>query len=286
MKQFVYLSVVALGAACVSLQGFANEAATVQPVATVPPKLLQHIRNLPQSPFIRVLLAAQKSSFQIEVQGSHNIYDPFTGKKLEAAFMSSSYQMTPTADGIKWGQEFPGVYQILIVPDSKGGNVVVDGIQYSGAVAFYEVGSMLAAVNWVSLEDMTSSLLSMIMAPATIDHKEALGALAIGVRTLANEQMLHSSHQFWDVRADACGYKGLAVVRQDEPFQDALKVSKNIVLEPRSDKSTGLSSSELEKMKQTITYQQAVDLAQNGKDASYILGKFFPGRSLETVVKQ
>lgn len=286
MKRFVYLSIVALGAISLNPQGFANDVSKAQPAACVPQKMLQYVRNLPQVPFIRVLLAAQKSTFQVEVQGSHNIYDPFTGKKLEAAFMSSSYQMTPTADGIKWGQEFPGIYQILIVPDVKNGTVVVDGIQYSGAVAFYEVGSTLAAVNWVSLEDMTSSLLSMIMAPTTGDQKEALGALAIGVRTLANEQILHSTHQFWDVRADSCGYKGLAVVRQDEPFQEAIKGSKNLVLEPRSEASAGLSAQELEKLKQTIIYQQAIDLAQNGKDASYILMKFFPGRSLENVLKQ
>lgn len=285
MKRFICSSVVALGATFATFPGTATEVAAVKPVTSIPQKLLQNVRNLPHFPFIRVLLAAQKSSFQVEVHGSHNIYDPFTGKKLEAAFMSSSYQMTPTADGIRWGQDFPGVYQILIVPDSKGGTVTIDGIQYAGGVIFYEVCSTLAAVNLVSLEDLTSSLLSMIMAPAAVDHKEALAALAIGVRSLANEQILHTTHQFWDVRADACGYKGLAVVRQDEPFQDAIKLSRNLVLEPRPDTSAGLSSQELEKLKQTIVYQQAVDFAQNGKNAAYILEKFIPGRQLEAVSK-
>ena len=247
--------------------------------------MLQSVRNLPHNPFIRILLASQKNSFQVEVQGAHNIYDPFTGKKLEAAFLSSSYQMVPTADGIKWGQEFPGVYQILVVPDSQSGTVTVDGIQYSGAVAFYEVGSVLAAVNWVSLEDATSSLLSMMMAPANGDHKEALAAMAIGVRTLALEQLAHPSNHFWDVRADACGYKGRAVVRLDEPFQDAIRVSRNIVLEPKQDKSGSFISQDLDRLKQMINYQQAIDLAQNGKDAAYIIEKAIPGRQLVSVSK-
>ena len=88
---------------------------------------LARVRYMPEEPFVKVLLAKEQEGLMVDVKGPHNIYDPFTGKKLDAAFMGSSYYMTPTTDGIKWGQEFPGIYQIVIVPDDQNAGVVVNG---------------------------------------------------------------------------------------------------------------------------------------------------------------
>jgi len=285
MNRFVFSSIVSLGIAFSTLQGnvFAGEESFK---VGIPPKVLTNVRNLPQRPMIRVLLATQKPSFQVEIKGSHNVYDPYNGKKLEAAFLTSSYEMKPTSDGIAWGQEFPGVYQVLVVPDTNEGMVIVDGIQYAGAVAFYQVENTLAAVNWVSLEDFTSSLVSTTMAPKEKEHKEALAALAIAVRSLAYEQLLNSTNQFWDVRADASGYKGRAIVRLDIPFQEAFRLTRNIILEPKENEKHVLSLQSLEEIKQAIPYLQAVDLAEGGKDAAHILEKYMPNRQLQSVTQQ
>lgn len=285
MNRFVFSSVLILSCVCIAQVSHAATS-SVEHAVGVAPKVLQNVRNLPKSPFVRVLIAQQKPSMQVEVHGAHNIYDPYSGKKLEAAFSSSAYQMQPTADGIKWGQEFPGVYQILIVPDTRDGTVTVNGIQYAGAVAFYEVGTALSAVAWSSLEDFTSSMLSSIMPVGDIEHKEALAAMAIAIRSLAYQQLQHSANQYWDIRADACGYKGRAVVRLDVPFQEALRLSKNIILGPQEKESPVLNMKELDQLKKNMPYQQAVELANNGKDASHLLEKFMPGRQLISVEKE
>src|SRR5437868_13553618 len=62
---------------------------------------LMRVRGLPEEPYIRVLLAADQEAMDIEVIGSHNIYNPKNGKKIESSFITSSYTMTPTADGLK-----------------------------------------------------------------------------------------------------------------------------------------------------------------------------------------
>ena len=233
---------------------------------------------------IRVLLCTQKPALQVEVKGAHNAYDPYTGKKLESAFLGSSYEMKPTTDGITWGGDFPGVYQLVIVPDSKESTVFVDGIQYSGAVAFYQIGNGLAAVNWLPIEEFTSCILSTNFAPQAKEHREALAALLIALRTLAYEQIMTPSNQFWDVRADMCGYKGLALVRLDVPYQEALHISKNIILAPVNE-SQPLSYQSFERVKEKIPYAQAVELAEAGKDATAILEKFMPNRELQSVTK-
>lgn len=280
MNRFIFSSLVTLGIACTTLQGNGVAAEDTFKVG-VAPKVLNNVRNLPQQPMVRVLVLAQKPSLQVEVKGSHNVYDPYNGKKLDAAFLTSSYTMTPTSDGLMWGQEFPGVFQLLIVPDTKEGIVLVDGIQYAGAVAFYQVENRLAVVNWVSLEDFTSALLSTTMIPKEREHKEALAAFAIALRSLAYEQLSHSTHQFWDVRGDECGYRGRAIVRLDLPFQEAMRSTKNIILEPKGNESLSLQS--VSQLLQTMPYSEAVDLAEGGKDASSILEKYMPGRPLRSV---
>lgn len=283
MNRFIFSSLVALGIACTALQGKGVAAEDTFKVG-VPPKVLTNVRNLPQQPMMRVLVLTQKPSLQVEVKGSHNVYDPYNGKKLDAAFLTSSYTMTPTSDGIEWGQEFPGVFQLLIVPDMKDGLVLVDGIQYAGAVAFYQVENRLSVVNWVSLEDFTSSLLSTTMLPKEREHKEALAAFAIALRSLSYEQLMHSTHQFWDVRGDECGYRGRAIVRLDIPFQEAMRSTKNIILEPKEGES--LSSQSIAQLLQAMSYTQAVDLAEGGKAARAILEKFIPNRPLRSVTQK
>lgn len=285
MNRFVFSSLITLGIFCTAVQenGFAAQNACT---VGLYPKVLNNVRNMPKRPIIRVLLASHKPSFQIEVKGAHNVYDPYNGKKVEAAFLSSSYEMRPTSDGIVWGQSFPGVYQVVIVPDTADGVVIVDGIQYGGAVAFYQVENALSAVNWISLEDFTSSLVSVTMTPREREPKEALAAMIIALRSLAFNQILHSTNQFWDVRADACGYKGRAIMRLDIPFQEAMHSTKNIILEPKASEKKGVTLSDIEQLKKEIPYQQATELAEQGHDAAVILEKFMPNQQLQSVTQE
>ena len=221
----------------------------------------------------------------VEVKGSHNIYDPYTGKKLDAAFSGSSYYMSCMSDGIRWGQDFPGIYQVLLVPDEPSAGVFVNGIAYPGVVAFYEVDSRLAAVNWTSLEDFVSSVFSCNFLPKETDQKEALAAYAIALRTKAFQHVQSSETAFWDVTADGCGYKGNAVVRFDAPFREAMKSTRrlvmvgkeNLAVQQRFDKKS------VEELRQQMPIADAQAMAREGRDARLILHRFYPDQNLTLV---
>ncbi len=246
---------------------------------------LSRVRNLPRQPMVRVLLASEQEGLKIEVNGAYNTYDPYTGKKVEGAFLKSSYYMYPTAEGIKWGQEFPGIYQLLIVPDSSSSSVIVNGIQYPGAVVFYQVDDKLAAVNWVSLEDLTSSLMSTTFLPTDTEHKEALSSYAIAIRSLVYQALVQSKNHFWDIKADDAGYKGRAVTRLDHVFTDAMKVSQDIIMATPGGMMKNQSEmkpihQEIKGLLQMMPRKDVDTMAEGGKDARRILEQYFPGNLL------
>ena len=246
---------------------------------------LGRVLHMPEDPVCKVLLAKVQKSLQVDVNGAHNIYDPYTGKKLDAAFVSSSYPLVPTIDGIKWGQEFPGVYQIVVIPDDDNGGVTVNGTTYGGVVAFYQVEDKLAVVNWISLDELTSSLLSSNFLPKDAYQKETIAAYAIALRSLVYNQMMNSDTPFWDVRADECGYQGKAVTRVDLPFIDAMRATKKIVM-IGGGSSPALKTSSIEELRRKMPSDAAEALAKEGKDARLILHKYYPNAMLTIAEKR
>lgn len=245
---------------------------------------MSRVLHMPQEPLCKVLILKDQKSFEVAVSGSHNIYDPYTGDKLEAAFLSSSYPMNPTTEGIKWGQEFPGIYQIVIIPDDESTGVTVNGVTYSGAVAFYQVEDRLAAVNWISLDDVTSSLLSSNFLPRDAYQKEAVATYAIALRTLIYQQMLAPETAFWDVKAESCGYQGKAVTREDSPFVEAMKTTRKIIMIGGA--PVPLSRKAIDDLRKKMPSIDIENMAKDGKDARVMLHRFFPESSLGMAEKR
>jgi len=265
---------------CICLALFGGMLIADEPPMVAHPSMYK-VRYMPEKPFIKVLLAQDKEALKVEVSGAHNVYDPFTGSKLDSAFSASSYVMKPTSDGIRWGQDFPGTYQVVIVPDSKGEiGVSVNGTFYGGVVAFYQVNDRLAAVNWISLEEFTASLLSSTFLPQDEDQKEAIAAYAIAFRSRAYEQIMEPSAAYWDVNAEECGYKGRSIVRNDKPFLLAMRNSKRIVMRPTSE---GLTKKSLAMILQSMPFDQVRTLADEGRDARYILKKSYPSVEMQVI---
>jgi stage II sporulation protein D len=246
---------------------------------------LARVRYMPEDPAIKVLLTKGQEGLMVEVKGPHNIYDPYTGKKLDATFTGSSYYMSPTSDGIKWGQDFPGIYQVLIIPDEPSAGVFVNGIAYPGVVAFYEVDSRLAAVNWTSLEDFVSSVFSGNFLPKETDQREALAAYAIVLRTKALQHIQSGESAFWDVTAEACGYKGYAVVRFDAPFREAMKLTKKLIMVGKESSTAPqrLDKKSLDDLRQQMPFADIQAMARDGRDARLILHRFYPDQNLVLV---
>lgn len=235
---------------------------------------LETVRHRFHGPSIRVQLMHDVEGALVEVKGRYNVYDPKTGKQLDTAFLPSSYYMYPTVDGIKWGAEFPGIYQILIVPDKTETTVLVAGTEYHGIVYLYQINGLLGGVNETSIDDFVTSILSTHL-PDSITHKEALSAVAIALRTQVIRQMDQNSNPYWDIKAETLGYRGCSVERKDRPFVEALRNTKEMILVKGSlpvdiqwfSGQNGASG----------PFDQIEQMAQSGKDARVILESLFPG---------
>ena len=236
-------------------------------------KRLEELRERFNSPTIRVQLMSDSEGAQVEVKGPYNIYDPRTGKKLDSAYMGSSYYMYPTIDGIKWGQEFPGIYQVLIVPDRLDATLLMGGTEYRGMGYMYQIKGVLGGVNEVSLEQFVASMLSTHI-PADVTEKEAIAALGIALRTEALYWLAIANNQYWDIKAGTVGYRGAAFERHDPAFDEALKQTRDMVMKKMG--SNDLVSVRWFSAGETMApVHEMQQLAKEGKDARAILEKLF-----------
>ncbi len=247
----------------------------------------QEVKNRPKSPTIKVQLFSEIEGAQVEVKGPHNVYDPNTGNKLASNFASSKYYAFPTNDGIKWGQEFPGVYQLLIVPDLKDGVVLVQGTEYPGMVYLYQFEGKLGIVNEVSFEDFVASILSHPDLEGVKDQ-EMLASLAIVMRTQTLDWKANSQNKYWDIKAPFCQYQGRSYVRFDEPFLYAIKTTKDMVLAKSDNDSVTLGNIPWFSKEKGFSYdkfQVFLDITKEKSDAKSILREVFP-RNQICLIKQ
>ncbi len=134
-----------------------------------PASQLLSMKHRPLGPTIKVMIQQDVEGALVEVKGSYNVYDPGTGKKLETCFAPSSYYMHPTTDGLKWGAEFPDMFQLLIVPDSPKTTILVQGIEYHGMVYAYQADGAIGFVNEVTLDDYTRSIVGTLCQGQDLD---------------------------------------------------------------------------------------------------------------------
>lgn len=241
--------------------------------ATKVDKRLQEIKQHPDGPSIKLLLLQDVEGALVEVKGPYNLYDPRTGKQLDSAFATSSYYMYPTNDGIKWGEEFPGVYQLLIVPDRPTDSVLVAGIEYRGMIYVYQIDGTLGFVNEVTLDDYTDSILSCQLSPQVTD-KEAIAALAIATRGDAAFKSMHPATKYWDIKAASTGYQGSGVTRTDQVFRDAIQMTSRMLLSTKSGDLMAVSWFKGKTLE--APFKEIQELAAQGKDAKAILAAYFP----------
>lgn len=239
-----------------------------------------------QPPTIRVLLAHDKHGVIIETKGKYKIYDPLTGERVGMSFNGKRRYMQPLADGLRWGESFPGIYQLLILPDDQATTIIVDGVEYQGAIYVYDVGGSVSVVNSLPVEDYLSTILPLKYA-ATLNG-ELLAALAITERTNYYYHTINSGTDFWDVDASKEGYQGSALVRRSTPLEAAVYNTKFMALAlPQEKKIIALDwvKTDTKRYKgvtySAITFADANKMAQNGKNAADILRAAYPMATLQ-----
>ncbi|MDF2549270.1 MAG: hypothetical protein K0S07_337 [Chlamydiales bacterium] len=230
-----------------------------------------------EAPAIRVLIASDLSDASVEVKGKYNVYDPYQRAKLATGFAPKSSQVHPLDSGIRWGELFPGVYQICLVPDLETTTTVVNGIEYRGKIYLYNIAGTISIVNEVLVEDYILSLLSASISQPL--PEEVLAALAITARTDACYRALSAKNRYWHVDAKEVGYFGYGVTDFRNGIERAVHDTRYFVM---SSFGRGMHAikpfpvSWGEDPKAGLSIPRACSMAKKGADAPKIISAFFP----------
>lgn len=232
-------------------------------------------KEQPKPEMIKVLIAQNKPGVILEVKGKYKLYDPNNMEHISTRFVGKRKFLQPLANGIKWGEEFPGTYQLLIVPDEPSSTTLIDGIEYSGNVYIYDVAGQISIVNELPVEEYLDSLLSTKYdAPYP---EEYLGAMAIATRTQAYWQIQNPRTKYWAVDGAKVGYEGWTVAQRPNGVDKALTTTRNMVLYQNGQPFD--ASWDAAKVKPL----DAEKLAKSGETARQILLKAFPDAKLEVL---
>jgi stage II sporulation protein D len=223
-------------------------------------------------PTIKILVAHNKPGIVLEVKGKYKLFDPHKNEYMSTRFIGKRKFLQPLSNGLKWGEEFPGVYQIMIMPEDPNTTTLVDGIEYKGSIYVYDVGGQISVVNGIDVEDYLNSLLSTHY-PQKLPE-EMLGAIAITNRTEAYWQAKHPKTSYWDVDASRVGYEGYAVAGRPSTIPQALSTTKYMVLVNNNEPI------EANWDRAAISLNEAEKMAKQGEHAAQILSKAFPNSTL------
>lgn len=220
----------------------------------------QEVSDVPEGPKIKVLLAKNVPSVLLEAKGSYKVIDKESGSSLGFGLAGKRFVCHSIEEGLRWGEEFPDVYQFSVVPAGPETTIYVDGIQYAGAISVYQSKKdLISVVNEVTIEDFLKSTLSLHYdAPLP---KEALAALVIAERTNAYAQVSHAKP--WDITAWQAKYYGLGVAERKNGVEEAVDATRFMVIQ--SSKSGKLMAG------LKIAPGAAEELAERGYDARKIL---------------
>lgn len=243
-----------------------------------------------EPPMIKVLVVHDQPGVVLEVKGKYKLHDPHTQEYISTRFIGKRKFIQALNDGLKWGEEFPGVHQLEVVPDDSKTTTLVDGVEYKGNIYVYDIGGTISIVNEVPLEDYLRGLLV-----PQFERKvpvEVANAIAIAARTNALYFIQNAPSDYWSVEAEKVGYEGNAASAHNNGIVEAIKETRNMVMEKDGGlfpavwgSSEGGSSSSEKPVFSRITLFDAENLAEKGDHAAQILGQAFPGSSITLIEK-
>ncbi|MDJ0652119.1 MAG: SpoIID/LytB domain-containing protein [Simkaniaceae bacterium] len=177
---------------------------------------------------IKVLLEKSIEGILLEVKGPYAIYNPENGKKEGLGKWGKRFYLYPHKEGMKWGENFLGIYQLQIVPTSPDTTFLVNGIQYRGAIEVYNIENTLSIINEVDVESYVKSILNEHVSPTLPPN--VLDAVAIIARTDAYYRALLNDDAFWHITKEEVGYRGTALILQNLAIDRAVDNTKYLVM--------------------------------------------------------
>ena len=222
-----------------------------------------------EGPIIKVLLAKDTNSVLLEARGAYRVVRKDTGSFLGFGLSGKRFVCHALEEGLRWGEEYPAVYQITVLPQGTEATMSVDGIQYKGAISIYQSKEgLISVVNEVPIEDYLKSTLSLFY--KTPLPKEAMAALVIAARTDAYAKI--SQNRPWDIEVKKAGYYGVGVTQRKNQVDEAIDWTRHMVV--RSSKSGELVPGV------QIPPGAAEELAERGADARKIFSSLVPDAKL------
>lgn len=237
---------------------------------------------------LRILVVHDKPGVLLEVKGKYKIYDPNTKMHMGKGYIGKRKYIQPISDGMRWGEEFPGVFQIVVMPEDKMTTTIVDGIEYKGNIYVYDIGGTLSIVNEIPFDEYVKTILSSkIRQPLP---EEALAALAIAVRTNAYFMKQNARSNFWDVEAKQIDYQGFALSNPSSLINQVAKATHNMVMSASSTPFIAqwgiIEASKIanaQPVASQISIDQAAMFAHQGDHAAQILKKAFPNAQIDLI---
>jgi len=182
--------------------------------------------NKPEN--IQVLLAKNVDEALLESKGSCVIFNPQDGSRITSSLSGKRFMMRATPSGVKWGEEYPGIHQIYIVPKSKNASLLVNGIEYEGAIAVFKIKNKINIINDVDIESYLKSTLTPQF-PYSLE-REVMAAIAIAARTTAYSHVKRNKDAFWHISAQDIGYHGKAIIQPDSHVSNAVDRTRHLIL--------------------------------------------------------
>jgi stage II sporulation protein D len=183
----------------------------------------------PEPTLMRVLVGEKLHSPVVEVTGRYRVINPQTSRSISWGLFGKSYPAQALETGIRWGEEFLGLYQLAISPSDSRSSVLVNGVQYRGSIVLYQVGDAFNVINEVPIDYYCKVILSpQFQKPLA---PEVMSAIAILTRTHACWQARRHEGALYDVRADEVGYRGHAVTLTAPDIIRAVDDTRYMVLE-------------------------------------------------------
>jgi len=177
---------------------------------------------------VKVLLEKNVQGLLIEARGPFVVYNPKNGKKVSRGRYGKRSYCYPHKQGIKWGEDFVGIFQLQFQPTSPDTTFLINGVQYRGAINVYHIEDMLSVVNEVDVESFLKSTLSAKVHPTLPDV--VLDAIAIVERTHTYYTVLANHQSFWHVDAKEVNYNGMGLILQHLSVDCAIDHTSRLIM--------------------------------------------------------
>ena len=176
---------------------------------------------------VKVLLAKDASEALVEVSGPYYIFNPKDHSRITSGLLGKRFLVRSTAQGIKWGETFLDIHQISIVPRSEDSSLLINGVQYDGAISVFGNNGKIHVVNELSIEKFVRSILNKEFFNAL--PREVMSALAILCRTNTSFRALNEG-AFWHLDANAIGYVGAFLHTPKSLVDKVISATKGLIL--------------------------------------------------------